>query len=461
MFARLAPRSIRGLAISVSLAAALVVILLGVATYVVVHHEIERQLDHRIELETEGLLELQRAEGFARMAQAVQDRDRRKPELNTGYLATGAAQHRGMGYILLDAQGVRRAGALDADMPPLGWSEFLQFHRPDGTLGIAQALNTRLPDGGWLLVAADRTIVDQTDLALLKIFGVQFALIALVIAAAAAGLGRIIHLRISGLMQSAEAIMAGDLSRRMPVDGSGSEFDQLAVVLNRMLDRISALMDNLRQVSSDIAHDLRTPVHRLRTRIEAATAAQDAGERRDHIQAALAQADLVLDLFTGLLAISEVDGKAIRHRFGPVRLDEAVREICEAYGPSLESAGINLTLRADEVTVTGDKPLLQRAVSNLLDNLIAHAGPNVCAQVLAARQGDRALITISDDGPGVPADQRTRIFERLARLDPARSKPGHGLGLSLVASIAAAHRGEALAVDSDRGLAIRISLPLA
>jgi signal transduction histidine kinase len=366
-----------------------------------------------------------------------------------------------MGYIVTDAEGRRRAGALDAAVPPPGWSEFVRFRRPDGSTGVAQAMNSVLTGEGRLVVAADRAIVNRMDMALLKIFLVEVGLILLVIAAAAAGFARIVHVRLAAIRGSAEAIMGGDLARRMPIDSSNSEFDQLSAVLNRMLDRISALLENLRQVSSDLAHDLRTPLTRLRNRIEAAGAAAGSEAGRAELEAALRDADGVLELFTGVLAISEIEGQDLRGRFTAIRLDELVAEVAEAYEPALDAAQVTLTREFSPAVVLGHRGLLQRAVANLMDNLIGHTPAGARARVAVGASDGEVRLEVSDNGPGVPSEDAARIVERFVRLDPARSSPGHGLGLSMVAAIVAAHGGALSIRPADPGLVVRISLPAA
>jgi len=456
---RLAPRSVRGLALAVAAVAALATIAIGVLTGFVVHEEIERQIDHRIELETTALLEIHRNEGMDRLLAVVRERERSRPP-ETGYLAAVSAADRGMGYIVADAAGRRLGGSLRAQPPPPGWSEFLHFRRADGTAGIAQAMNVALPGGGVLVVAADRAIVDQMDLALLKLFVAVLGMVLLILALTVWGFGHIVHLRLAAIRDSARAIMDGDLGRRMPNEGTRSEFDQLALELNRMLDRIGGLLESLRQVSSDIAHDLRTPLTRLRGDLETAMTHPDPERARDAAAAAMAEADQALDLFAALLAIAEVEGEGLRSRFAPFDLSAAAGRIAEAYEPSLEAAGLGLELDLSDAWIVGDITLVQRAIANLLDNLIAHTPRGTTARLSVTAVGDGAQLALSDDGPGVEPDAHARIFERFVRLDPARSGPGHGLGLALVSAVARAHGGATTAQRRSPGLEVSITFPV-
>ncbi|WP_165186642.1 sensor histidine kinase [Caulobacter soli] len=458
MAAKRGPRTIRGMVAVVAGVSGALNILVGLLTYSLVHEEIERQLDHRIELETRSLLYIHEHGGMAAMVQAVQVRDRAPTRAAIGYLADSAGVDAGMGYMVLDAQGRRLAGRLAAAVPPPGWSEFVHFTRPDGTTGIAQAMNGPVSGGGRLIVAADRAGLAQIDLSLLKLFLINFSLVLAIGVAAAIGFGRIVRRRLGAIKGAAEMIMAGDFSRRMTLDGSDGEFDQLAQVLNRMLDRIGALMDNLRQVSGDIAHDLRTPLGRLRSRLDELEEAKTASARRQGLRVAVGEVEALQDLLSGILALSEIEGQTVRERFGVVALDGAITELAEAYGPALDAAGLTLRLDLEPSWLTGDERLLQRAIANLLDNSLTHARGATAIDIRLQRAGERITLSFADDGPGVAIEARGRIFERFVRLDPARSEPGHGLGLSIVSAIIAAHGGTITTAPTSRGLTLEIDL---
>lgn len=450
------PRSIRGISVAVAMGAGLVTALLGLATYGVVHHEIERQIDHRIEVETQALLEQNEAHGFEALVRTVNARD--GVAFDIGYLSSIDGGDRSMGYILTDALGRRRAGRLQADMPPPGWSEFLHFRKPDGSRGIAQVMNSAVPGGGRLVVAADRAVVDEMDLKLLQLFLLNFGLIILVVGAVAFGFGRIIQRRLAAIRTSAETIMADNLTHRMPVETGRGELDRLAMSLNAMLDRISGLVENLRHMSIGIAHDLRTPVNRLRQRLEEAQRAADP-DMDKLLGAALAECDELMELLTGLLTISEVSGEAARKRFAIFDVAAAVQEMVATYRPSLEDCGIFLTADCDLAPVMGEKRLLQRAVANLLDNLCLHTPAGTKAHIAVKAGSDAVHIRLTDDGPGIPMEDRKRVFEPMTRLDRSRSTPGHGLGLNMVAAVVAAHQGSVEIIPSTEGLTIHIQLP--
>jgi signal transduction histidine kinase len=458
MFNRL-PRSVGGLALTVAGISCVLTLTVGVITFSTVHHEIERQLDHRIELETDSLLATYERTNFETLVRAVDDRVRRPQRGTIGYLSGVSDAGSGMAYLVLDAQGRRRAGDLDTPPPKPGWSEFVRFRRADGVMSVAQAMNSRLPDGGSLVVAADRAVLRQIDGGLMRLFLVNFGLVVGVGVLATLGFGSVVQRRLNAIHGAAEGIMAGDLSRRMPKDGSGGEFDQLASVLNRMLDRIGGLMDNLRQVSGDIAHDLRTPLTRLRARLEDAEEIATTPAQRGGLEGALREIDDLQSLLTSLMALSELEGRSVRDRFATLDLDAAIAELAEAYAPALDAAGMTLSLDLSPTRIWGERRLLQRAISNLLDNSLAHAGKGSNLTITLRSVGDRVALDVADDGRGVPVEARERIFQRFVRLDPSRSTPGHGLGLSLVSAIIAAHDGAIRVRPSERGLAFAIELP--
>ncbi len=454
-------RTFRGLGIIFACTTALIVMVLGIVTLLTVHHEIERQIDQRIDGEMRYLLAQHREHGFAALVQAVKERDDHALPGAMGYLADpGGRTGREMGYLLVDADGKRLAGSLKADMPPPGWSEFVRFTRADGSIGEAQAFNSAVPGGGRLVVAGDRAMLWAMDHLLLELFGTAFIVLLLLGGLMVFLFDRIIRGRIAALEQAAQSIISGDLSGRIPLDGSGVELDRLAQQFNQILDRLGKMVDNLRAITSGLAHDLRTPLSRLIARMEEAAARSGDPVQQQLIDGALGEVDDMLDLFSGLLAVAEIDGRAMRARFVPIDLADAMLDIAEAHRPPMEDAGMELTFRAQPVIVIGDRTLLQRLVSNLLDNVLSHApqARQVTLEVMQA--GKEAIVRVGDDGPGITESDRTRVFEHLVRLDPARSKQGHGLGLSIVRAIASAHDGKVAIIPSECGTLVELRIPL-
>ena len=269
--------------------------------------------------------------------------------------------------------------------------------------------------------------------------------------------------RIAAINDTIAQIMKGDLARRMPTDESGDDFDQLAGNLNRMLDRISSLMDGVRQVSDNIAHDLRTPLARLRNRLEELRLDTDSGRggadtTRQAVEDALAEADGLLATFGALLRIARIEADARRENFAPVDLGELVGDVVELYEPLAEEKGQQLSVTVEPVSVLeGDRDLLFQALANIVDNAIKYApgSGHIGVALTAAEHGPR--IEVADDGPGIPGDAKAKAFERFWRLDDSRSSPGSGLGLSLAAAVARLHNAEVQLEDNDPGLRVRLS----
>lgn len=420
-------RTTFGLVTLVSLALALLTLVIGLAAFYVTHEALELQLDHRIAIETQALLAEQGEGGIGELALVIRQRD-------------AARSTASLGYILVDGQGRRLAGELDATAPDEpGYREFL-YHGQGR--GVAQALTTVLPGGGRLVVAADRDVIQQIDATILKLLGVAFAAMLVLGIGGAWTVGAFTRARLRRIDETAQAIIAGDLRQRMPVDGSGSEFDRVATTLNQMLERISSLLDNLRQVSSDVAHDLRTPLTRLLNRLDEARAALDDKDRDAAIEAATAQAQELLDLFASLLRISEVEAGELRAGFRRISLSEIVDDLVESYRPDAETSGHRLSSYiAAEVVVDGDSRLLRQLVANLLDNALRHTPSGTKIDLSLTQSGGAILLSIEDDGPGVPEEEASRLFERFSRTERSRSTSGHGLGLALVAAIARIHGG--------------------
>lgn len=439
-------RSTFGLVALVAACFALATLVIGVVAYEVTHEALELQLDHRVAIETRALID-EGDDGPTGVAAAIRRRE-------------AARSTASLDYLLVDPSGRRIAGLLDASAPTTpGYLEFLHYRR-DGEHRIAQALTTRLPDNSRLVVAADRGVIDEMDATLLKLFAGAFGIMLLLGIGAAWLVGAVTRARLSHIDRTALAIIDGDLARRMPTTGAGDEFDRVSATLNRMLDRIGGLMDNLRQVSSDVAHDLRTPLTRLHNRLDEALSAGNMDEKRQAIEAAAAQSRELLDIFGALLRIAEVEVLSPRAHFQDVALDQLVEELVETYRPDMEVSGHRLvTAIAPEIWVTGDRRLLQQLVTNLLDNALRHTPPRTTVRVELERDDAIARLTIADDGHGVTPEDTTRLFQRFARAERSRSSEGHGLGLALVAAVAAAHRGTASLLPSP-GFGVVVEIPV-
>jgi signal transduction histidine kinase len=297
-----------------------------------------------------------------------------------------------------------------------------------------------------LLVAQDAHALDELRELIVRAFGLGAAA-TLLLALVGGGImvWRVAH-RIEVINRVSERIMAGDLTGRLPL-GAGTradEFDRLAANLNKMLARIEKLVEGMRQVSTDIAHDLRTPLARLRRSLEAARASAAEEASPAHLAAierAVAQADDLLATFAGLLRIAQIESHAARFVFSTVDLSAVINDVLEVYRPAAEEKHQTLVGGvAESVYVAGDRPLLTQMVANIAENAIRHSPESACINIkLASRVEDGPLLTISDNGPGIPPTERANVFRRFYRLEKSRTSPGDGLGLSLVAAVAELH----------------------
>jgi signal transduction histidine kinase len=268
--------------------------------------------------------------------------------------------------------------------------------------------------------------------------------------------------RTDAMAKACRDIMDGDLALRIPVRGTRDELDRLAEAINEMLGRISALMENLSQVSNDIAHDLRTPVTHLRHRLERArTESRTPEDYAASLETAIAKADEILGLFAALLRIAQIEGGARRAAFASLDLSALLEHLRELFDPVAEEAGHSLRLTAAPgVIIRGDRQLLTQLFSNLIENAVVHTPRGARITLSLAVDDGHAVVRVHDDGPGVPREEHERLFRRLYRREASRTQPGHGLGLSLAAAIAELH-GAAIRIADASGFTVEVSFPLA
>jgi len=328
---------------------------------------------------------------------------------------------------------------------------------------MLRAMVETLSDGSHLLVGA--TIGDLDEFARnIRTALIGSGLLLLVIAGVASvSVTRRTVGRIESINTTSRAIMQSGLGQRIPLRGSRDEWDQVAENLNLMLDRIEVLMNEVKQATDNVAHDLRTPLARMRGRLEKAHArARDSEIDQALIADTIADLDAVLRIFASLTRISQIEASDRKLPFHAVNLTEIAGKVVELFDAAIEERGGALSLAGDTpAIVIGDPDLLFDAVANLVDNAIkhGHAGGRVTVEI--ARSNDSATITIADDGPGIPTEQHQHVFKRFYRLEHSRHTPGNGLGLSLVAAVARLHRADIELIDNAPGLKFRLSFPLA
>jgi signal transduction histidine kinase len=320
-----------------------------------------------------------------------------------------------------------------------------------------------LPDGSILVVGRD--MQDQREIERLvwhALFAGGAAALLLAIGGALLFRRQLEH-RVSAIRRTAREIEAGDLTRRIPISGVEDEFARLNREINSMLDRIEHLMDGVRHVSNAIAHDLRTPLGRIRSRLEEALRCSDStAQLAATARFAIRQVDDLIRMLDKLLQIAEAESGARRQSFTLVPLGTVVSDVVELYDATAEAEGITLVTEIEGEPVTlGDKNLLTSALVNLIDNALKYAGSGATVRVRATQGRDTVSMVVQDDGPGIPLAERSRVIERFYRLDGSRSLPGNGLGLSIVTAITSLHRGKLSLEDAAPGLIAGIVLPRA
>ncbi|MGI9482370.1 MAG: ATP-binding protein [Hyphomicrobiales bacterium] len=419
---------------------------------------LERQTDATIRAEVDSLGEQYRQGGLARLLDTVRRRSQRESA-------------RGI-YFFSNRIGRRMAGNLDGlPADALGQGGWIDF--PYEALGIedkrthrARAYFTRLSGGYTLLVGRD--VEELRQFAQLIRTTMAYALALALVVGLGGGIlmSRNFLRRIERISDTSRSIRAGDMSERIPDSGSNDEIDRLSQNLNDMLDQIERLMAGMREVSDNVAHDLRTPLTRLRARVEAALREDTKPAMKEALGATLAEADELLRIFNALLSIARAESGQAREHFEKIDVAEIVDELAELYEPLAEDAGGKLSVQATPgLTVSGDRQLLAQAVSNLIDNALKYAKPEegsdtqLSIDLRATAAGEHAVISVSDNGPGISADDHERVAERFVRLDESRSEPGSGLGLSLVKGVAALHEGELKFSGGEGGFTAELILP--
>jgi signal transduction histidine kinase len=321
------------------------------------------------------------------------------------------------------------------------------------------ALGRQLKNGGFLLVGESRYRSVKAREAIVRALAWGIAITVLLAAAGGAALGMGFLRRIEEINRTTRSIMEGDLARRVPASGGGDEMDQIAVNLNAMLDRIQALMESLKRVSDDIAHDLRTPLSRLRQRLEAARGRTGA-DGDAVIEQSLAEVDAILETFSALLRISQIESGARRAAFSDVSLGQIVSTVSEAYAPVAEDRGQRLDIAVAGVpALNGDRELLTQMMANLIENSIRHCPPGVEITVDLRQEAGAPVICVADSGPGIPASEREKVFRRFYRLEASRTTAGSGLGLALVKAVADLHGASVELSDNDPGLRVIVRFP--
>jgi signal transduction histidine kinase len=357
-------------------------------------------------------------------------------------------------YLLQDAGGAVLAGNLPSMQPRTGTFDFDLPAPRAGHLHSIRARGVVLPSGDYLVVGADAHPLDEMREWILRAFGWGFAITLLLAFGGGALISNGLLRRVETISRAARAIMEGNLSRRIPARGVDDEFDHLAGSLNAMLERTERSIEGMRQVSSDIAHDLRTPLTRLRQHLELGRRrARSLDELRIAIDRSIAEVDDILETFGALLRIAQVESSAHRDHFGTVDFSELLNGVAELYHPMAEEKRQRFAVEIEpRLCLFGDRELVAQMVANLLENAMRHSPAEASIALTARRMRDDIEIAVADNGPGIPASERDKVFRRFYRLEASRTTPGSGLGLSLVAAVAALHGAEITLADNNPGL---------
>jgi signal transduction histidine kinase len=415
---------------------------------------IEAQITEQIAAEVAVLGEQYRQGGERRLMQVLERRTRR---IGTSlYLLVDQKGDSVTGNVLLRAPTLEQSpGWMEA---PFNWPDENEEKARDGKFRVFE-----LPSGLRLFVGRDLSERDR----LADVFGRarRFSiLMALLIGAVSAFfVTRRVLSRVDGIAAASQRIMAGNLSERLPSAGSGDEFDRLAAHLNAMLDRMNVLMAGLRELSDNVAHDLRTPLTRLRNAAEDSLRnATSQEESRAGLERAIEESDKLIRVFDALLMIARAETGNLQASLEPVALDTLLPDLSDLYGPAAEEAGMPLGVSLEPgLSVRASRELLSRALANLIENALKYAQPEGAGTiVLAARRaGELIEISVADRGPGIPVEAREKVLERFVRLDKSRNAPGFGLGLSLVNAVARLMGGSLRLEDNAPGLRVVLSLP--
>lgn len=423
-------------------------VLAGAAAWFVTRSAAELQIRERVQSEMSALQQEMQVEGMAAAEAAIRTRMQ----------TPGALE-----YVLWDQSGRVVAGNLSIDRPTPGWT-FVDLpdlataeEGEEDLLVFAQAT----PNGGVLAIADDLLHAERVRSAMLSAI-IWVGVLALVLALGAGFLAvRGALVRMDALSSALARVGAGDTSVRVPEGAGEDDIDAIGRSVNQMLARIDLLVTNVRRVSTDIAHDLRTPLTHVRQNLETGAASQDLAATHESIAKAQIGIDDVLRIFAAMLRLAEIEAGAARSRFGRVDLVAVIDRVADAYRPDMEAS--NQSLRTDPssaaAAIDGDADLIAQALANLIENAHRYAGTGAEVCIRLFDTADAVRLVVEDNGVGMTPADRTRVVEAFVRLDPSRSAQGAGLGLSIVAAIARLHRADLVLEDASPGLRAALVWP--
>ncbi len=423
---------------------ALSVSLLAVLLYFAARSALEAEVRAQITTESNLLLFEYREDGLEELLEETEERIEKSAPGNR------------LLYTIRNPQGKVIFDDIPDDTDARGWQKL------DGEMPRLFYF-TQLKNGYVLGVGKDLVSLQSTQYILARTVGWILAVALILGLAGGLLLSRRTLAQLRSITQTAREVGEGRLSQRIPISHSGDELDELGQTLNGMLDRIENLLSSVRHVSTGIAHDLRTPLARLRNHLESLRTSVSSESQAAGLDRALAEIDTILQTFAAMLRLAEVESGSLRDRLKPVDLSTLLGQIADAYRPLLEECNGQLELGAMELdaqagnTVLGDAGLLQQLLANLLENALQHAGPAPAVSLKVARHNKQVWLEVSDHGPGIPVEQRAQALQPFERLGDGAGS--HGFGLALVAAIARLHDAELQLLDNQPGLKCRIVFP--
>ena len=412
----------------------------------------DTQTEATVKVEMDGLLEQYDTRGFAGLARTVNSRSLAEPELKSVYILFDADNRKVAGTSVSFSHGLPAGEEPLRTTMPETTEDWVKVERP------FLLLRRDLQRGGTLVIGRD--IPDKLNTQSLLRLSILLGGIAMVVLGLVGGvvMSRWMLERIDAVNRTTAQIMAGDLGRRIEMEGTGDEFDGLAANLNAMLERIERLLKGMRQVTDNVAHDLRTPLNRIRSRLELALMnPPENAETREVLEQTLRDADGLIATFNALLSIARIEAGTPQSEWETVELSGLAADVVQLYEPLAEEKEIELLLDAPaEVETVGNRQLIAQAVANIVDNAIKYA-PHGSSVVARTRNGAGAVVEVADHGPGIPESLREQALERFVRLDPERTTPGNGLGLSLVSAVAKLHDAHLELQDNEPGLKVTMT----
>ncbi len=422
---------------------------------------IERQTDETVQAEIRGLAEQYRDEGLVRLMQVIARRSGPEGAPENVYLLTGP----GLQPLAGNLTGWPRDAVAED-----GWME-VSLGRQDDPSGRPHIIRGRAFElaGGYHLFVG-RDTVERGDFRSIVAGALAWSVLPALLLGLLGGalIARYSLSRVDAVRAASEDIVRGDLSRRVPLTGSGDEFDRLATTINAMLERIETLMGGMRLVTDSLAHDLRSPLTRARSAIEMAlrrpkeSNGDDAESYRQALEQTAAELETILRTFEALINIAQAESGLNRLTLAKLDLSVLTNDLLEVYQPIAEDAGLELNSEiAADVTIHGHRQLLGQALANLLENAIKYSAPGGRIALTLAASAKGVVLCVADNGPGIPQEQRERVLQRFVRLDDSRGTPGSGLGLSLVAAVAKLHDVKLELGDNRPGLKVTLTFPQA